>query len=146
MAIKMVDIGAKEKSFRSAVACVKVKATKRSLDLMRRSKLRKGDALDSAHLAGILAAKKTAELIPLCHQVNLSSVEILFKFKPAYLEIQAHCRAFDSTGVEMEALLACSVAALTVYDMLKAHERGIVISDLKLLKKRGGSSGDYILR
>ncbi|MFH0877422.1 MAG: cyclic pyranopterin monophosphate synthase MoaC [Candidatus Omnitrophota bacterium] len=142
--MQMIDISEKNLSARTAVARVCVKASAPLMRKIKYGRLPKGDCLQAARLAGILAAKNTARIIPLCHQITLSHVSIDFKFVSTRLEIKSTVKARYATGVEMEALLACSVAALTIYDMAKTEEKGMVITDLKLLKKTGGKSGEYI--
>ncbi len=143
---RMVDVGDKEPTRRSAEAVVVVHMNAEAFVVLSEHRTAKGDALTVAKLAGIQAAKRTAELIPLCHQLPLEFVDLTFTlFKNTHtLEIRSHVVCFARTGVEMEALTACSVAALTVYDMLKAVQRDIVIGDLMLLTKKGGRSGDYV--
>ena len=142
---RMVDVADKEVTRRTATAAVTVHLNAATLDLVRDNRAAKGDVLAVAKLAGIQAAKRTSELIPLCHPVGLDHVDVGFEINDSDSAITitatATCRA--RTGVEMEALTACSVAGLTVYDMLKAVQKDIVIGDLKLLKKTGGRSGDY---
>ncbi len=140
----MVDITDKKRTRREAVARVEVRATARTLRKIRQGTLAKGDCLTAAQSAGILAAKATPNLLPLCHPVRVTHADISFALRPKTLVITARVKARDATGVEMEALTACAAAALTVYDMAKAEEPGIVISDLKLLRKTGGKS-DYTL-
>jgi len=142
MTIRMIDITDKKRTRREAVARVTVRASARTLRKIRQGTLAKGDCLTAAQTAGILAAKATPDLLPLCHPVRVTHVDISFASGPRALVITARVKAEDATGVEMEALAACAVAALTVYDMAKAEEPGIVISDLKLVKKTGGKS-DY---
>ncbi len=142
MVIKMVDVSEKPKTDRLALASVKVLASAALIRKIRKGLLAKGDCLSAAQAAGILAAKNVASLIPLCHQIALAHVAVDFAFRAASIVVTAEVKAHDATGVEMEALAACAAAALTIYDMAKAEERGIVISDLKLLKKTGGKS-DY---
>jgi cyclic pyranopterin monophosphate synthase len=141
---RMVDVSAKELTKRVARASARVRMQSSTLELLRNRKLAKGDVLEVARLAGIMAAKRTAELIPLCHQVPLESVELAFDFPdPQHVAIEATARATYRTGVEMEALVAASAAALTIYDMCKAAERGIVIEQIELEEKSGGRSGHY---
>ncbi len=142
MVIKMVDVSEKPKTDRLALASVKVLASAALIRKIRKGLLAKGDCLSAAQAAGILAAKNAASLIPLCHQIALSHVAVDFAFRAASIVVTVEVKAHDATGVEMEALAACAAAALTIYDMAKAEEQGIVISDLKLLKKTGGKS-DY---
>jgi cyclic pyranopterin monophosphate synthase len=142
---RMVDIGAKEVTERVAVARASVRMQPATLKLIRDKKAAKGDVLSVAQLAGIMAAKKTPDLIPLCHPLALNSVAVKLTLdgKRNAVDIEATCRLRGRTGVEMEALTAASVAALTVYDMCKSVDRGMVISDVRLLHKSGGKSGTY---
>jgi cyclic pyranopterin phosphate synthase len=141
----MVDVGAKAETEREAVAAGRVLMQPETLRLLREGNLPKGDVLGTARVAGIMAAKRTAELIPLCHQLQLTKVSVEFEFNEAdtAVEITATVRCKGQTGVEMEALTAVSVAALTIYDMAKAVERGMVIGDIRLLEKRGGKTGEW---
>ncbi len=143
---RMVDVGAKAETEREAVATGRVLMRPETLRLLREGNLPKGDVLGTARVAGIMAAKRTAELIPLCHPLFLTQVAVEFAFDEAAsaVEITAMVRCRGQTGVEMEALTAVSVAALTIYDMAKAVERGMVISDIRLLAKRGGKSGEWL--
>lgn len=142
---RMVDVGAKAVTEREARASARLRLEAATLQALRAGTTKKGDALATARIAGIQAAKRTPELIPLCHGIALSSVEVRFAFsdEPPAVAIEAIARARDRTGVEMEALTAASVAALTLYDMLKAMDRGMVIEALRLEAKRGGRSGDW---
>jgi cyclic pyranopterin phosphate synthase len=143
-ASRMVDVGAKAETDRIARASAVVVMQPATLALIRDRKLSKGDVLEFARLAGIMAAKKTADLIPLCHPLPITSVAIDFAYEePATLEIAASVRVFGKTGVEMEALTAVSVAALTVYDMCKAADRGMTIERIRLEEKAGGKSGHW---
>ena len=139
----MVDVGAKAETEREAIAAGRVMMQPATLALLRAGNLPKGDVLGTARVAGIMAAKRTSELIPLCHPLLLTKVSVEFEFDEdaSAVEITATVRCRGQTGVEMEALTAVSVAALTIYDMAKAVERGMVISDIRLLEKRGGKSG-----
>jgi cyclic pyranopterin monophosphate synthase len=145
---RMVDVGAKDVTERVAVARASVTMQAATLKLIRDKKAAKGDVLAVAQLAGIMAAKKTPELIPLCHPLALSSVDVQLSIDPRRhaVDIEATCRLKGRTGVEMEALTAASVAALTVYDMCKSVDRGMVISDVRLLHKSGGKSGTFNAR
>jgi cyclic pyranopterin monophosphate synthase len=145
-ASRMVDVGAKPETARVAVASAVVRAAPATLTAIRdRTASKKGDVLEVARLAGIMAAKKTADLIPLCHPLPLTSVAIDFAFHdPDELRIEATARVFARTGVEMEALTAVTVAALTVYDMCKAVDRGMTIERVRLEAKSGGASGDFV--
>ena len=144
-ASRMVDVGAKPETHRTATASATVRMQPATLALIRDRGLTKGDVLEVARLAGIMAAKKTAELIPLCHPVPLTSVVLNFTYvNDAVLRIEATARVFGRTGVEMEALTAVSVAALTVYDMCKAADRGMTIEAVRLDEKDGGKSGHFV--
>jgi indole-3-glycerol phosphate synthase len=140
---RMVDVSAKDETFRVARAAARVVMRGETLALIRAGEIAKGDVLAVARLAGIMAAKRTAELIPLCHPLALTSVEVELACVPdrSAVEITATCRLRGRTGVEMEALTAASIAALTIYDMCKAVDRGMRVTDLRLLHKSGGKSG-----
>jgi molybdenum cofactor biosynthesis protein MoaC len=142
---RMVDVSDKAQTDRVAVAGARVVMRPETLERIRAGDVAKGDVLAVARLAGIMAAKRTAELIPLCHPLALTSVAVELACVPerSAVEITATCRLRGRTGVEMEALTAASVAALTVYDMCKAVDRGMVVTDLRLLRKSGGRSGDW---
>ncbi len=141
----MVNIGEKQITARYAMAQAVVKMQPETLLLITSNGLPKGDALSAARLAGIMAAKKTHELIPLCHNIPIDSVEVTFKIvEPDTVIIFASASCNYKTGIEMEAMTAVSVAALTVYDMCKAVDRGMIISEIKLLKKTGGKSGEFL--
>ena len=143
-AAHMVDVSQKPNTERTAVAAGLVKMRPETLSLMKEGKAKKGDVLSVARLAGIMAAKKTHDLIPLCHPLALSKISIDLEYKGAdQVEITATVKTTGPTGVEMEALTAVNVAALTVYDMLKAVDRAMVITDIRLLQKDGGKSGSY---
>ena len=141
----MVNVGAKDVTERVAVAKASVIMQAATLKLIKDKKAAKGDVLAVAQLAGIMAAKRTAELIPLCHPLQLSNVEVKLSLdtKRRAVDIEATCKLKGRTGVEMEALTAASVAALTVYDMCKSVDRGMVISEVKLVHKSGGKSGTF---
>lgn len=143
---RMVDVTAKAATERVAVAKARVLMKASTLDLILAAEVKKGDVLGVARVAGIMAAKKTAELIPLCHPLNVTSVEVDFETstQPPSVEITATAKVTSGTGVEMEALTAASVAALTVYDMCKAADKGMRITDVRLVKKTGGKSGTFI--
>jgi cyclic pyranopterin phosphate synthase len=141
----MVDVTGKPVTERIAVASGRVLMQPATLALIERGDVAKGDVLGVARLAGIMGAKRTAEVIPLCHPLPLASVqvELACRRDPAAVEITATCRSVGRTGVEMEALCAVSAAALTVYDMCKARDRGMRITDVRLRHKSGGKSGTY---
>ena len=139
----MVDVGDKAVTSREALARGEIVMSKEALSLIRRGAVAKGDPLQTARLAGILAAKQTASLIPLCHPLMLTHVSVdLIPTRRGY-RIESRVRTSGQTGVEMEALTAVSVAALTIYDMVKAVDRGMVIGNICLVEKKGGRSGHY---
>ena len=142
---KMVDVGEKEPTRRTAMAGARVLVSRETFELIRTGGMKKGDVLAVAQVAGIMAAKRTAELIPMCHPVALDGVSLRLELDEVRccVDIWAEARCGGRTGVEMEALTAVSVAALTVYDMCKAVQRDIVISDVRLLEKSGGVHGDF---
>lgn len=142
---RMVDVGKKSVTERRAVARGKIRLQPETLQLVIESDVKKGDVLGVARLSAILAAKRTSELIPLCHPLRLTSITLDFTSDPEKSEIiiQATVNAKDRTGVEMEALVAVSTAALTIYDMCKSYDRGMIIDDIRLLEKSGGKSGHY---
>lgn len=141
----MVDVGAKDVTVRIARASAGVRMRPETLRQVRQGDVAKGDVLGVARLAGIMAAKRTAELIPLCHNVALDSVSVKFAFPDsATVAIEAEARATARTGVEMEALVAASVAALTIYDMCKSADRGMVVQHVQLEEKSGGKSGHFL--
>ena len=141
----MVDVGDKLQTKRSAVASGIITMLPNTLKLILQGDAKKGDVLGVARIAAIQASKKTADLIPLCHPIALTKVRITFKVDEATTSVTctAICETTGQTGVEMEALTAVSVGLLTIYDMCKAADRGMVISDVKLLEKHGGKSGDW---
>jgi len=143
--IRMVDVGEKPVTHREAVARGEVRMARATLDAIVGGRLKKGEALAAARIAGIMAAKRTHELIPLCHQIPLEVVEVDFNPDAAHSTLQIQARAVTDarTGVEMEALVAVSAAALTIYDMAKAIDRAMKIGAIRLISKRGGRSGDY---
>lgn len=145
-AARMVDISAKTPTARTATASATVTTTSDVIDLIASGGLPKGDALATARIAGILAAKRTSELIPLCHQIALSSVDVDFTIAGTAVELTASARTTDRTGVEMEALTAATVAALTVYDMIKAVDPAARIDDVRVIRKEGGKSGVWTPR
>lgn len=137
----MVDVSDKAVTARSATARGRVHADKATINIIRDGAAKKGDVLATARIAGIMAAKKTAELIPLCHPLMISKVSVAFTLSEEHIDVEATVKVEGKTGVEMEALTACSVACLTVYDMLKAVDRGMRITDLRVVEKSGGKSG-----
>ncbi len=143
---RMVDVGAKPDSERIAIAGGSITMQPETLRLIRDGAIKKGDVLTIARIAGIMAAKRTSEIIPLCHPIPLTHLEVeLILDEPASsVHIRATARTIGKTGVEMEALTAVTAAALTIYDMAKAVDRAMRISDVRLIEKRGGVHGDYI--
>lgn len=144
--LRMVDVGDKPISDRMATASGSIRMALNTLNLIRDNALKKGDVIATARVAGIMGAKRTAELVPLCHGLTLSDVDVRFKLDdslPGVL-VEASVRSTGQTGVEMEALTAVTLALLTVYDMAKAVDRAMVITDVVLREKRGGTKGDYL--
>ncbi len=143
---RMVDVSAKSDTKRTAVAAGRVLVNRATFDLIRSGGLKKGDVLTTAQIGGIMGAKRTSDLIPMCHPILISGVDLDFQMNETDLavEITATVSCTGATGVEMEALTAVSVAALTVYDMCKAVQRDIVIDNIRLLRKSGGKSGDFV--
>ena len=140
---RMVNVIDKPPTRRTAVARGRIFMTPETAAGIADQKVSKGDVLSVARVAGIQAAKRTSELIPLCHRLTITSVHVNFEIKTRAIDITSKVETIDRTGVEMEALTACSVAALTIYDMCKALDRSMTIGDIKLWKKTGGSSGTY---
>jgi cyclic pyranopterin monophosphate synthase len=140
---RMVDVTPKEPTHRRAKAQCRVIMKPETASAVARGAITKGDVLAVARVAGIQAAKRTPDLIPLCHPLLVGSVFINFEIEDNYVEIEAQVETVDRTGVEMEALTACSVAALTIYDMCKSMDKAMVITDLVLEEKTGGKSGTY---
>jgi cyclic pyranopterin phosphate synthase len=142
----MVDVTGKASTAREAVAAGTIRLQPGTLRLISENRIAKGNVLETARLAGIMAAKKTSDLIPLCHPLNVTSVSIEFDTneKESRIDIRGTARCTGQTGVEMEALTAVSAAALTIYDMCKAVDREMIISDIMLLEKRGGKSGEWV--
>lgn len=139
----MVDVSAKADNVREAVAEGRISMSTEALAAIRAGNMKKGDVLGTARIAGILAAKKTSDLIPLCHPLMLSKISVEFEYETAAIRVEARVRLNGPTGVEMEALTAVSVSLLTLYDMAKALDKSMIISDVRLLSKTGGKSGDY---
>jgi cyclic pyranopterin phosphate synthase len=140
---RMVDVTGKDITYREAVATGVVRMSQPTRDLILAGGLKKGDALGVARIAGIMAAKRTSELIPLCHPLAISAVDVDLEPNDEGFLVTATVRTVERTGVEMEALTAVTLAALTVYDMVKGTERGVTITDVHLVSKSGGRSGDY---
>jgi len=143
--VRMVDVTDKNPTVRVAVAGGSVQMRAETFELIRNQRVKKGNVLETARIAGIMAAKKTAELIPMCHPLKLTHVQVDFIADETQhrIDIEASVRSIDQTGVEMEALTAVSVAALTIYDMCKSDDREMTISAIRLLEKSGGKSGRF---
>jgi cyclic pyranopterin phosphate synthase len=141
--VRMVDVSGKPATTREAIARGHISMSAEALRQIQAGAVKKGDPLQAARLAGILAAKKTPELIPLCHPLPLSHIDVSLEPSPTGYTIEARVRTTASTGVEMEALTAVAAAALTVYDMVKAVDKAMTIGEIRLVEKRGGRSGDY---
>jgi len=144
--VRMVDVTEKKETDRSAIAQSVVSMNRDTFDKIHSHTVKKGNVLETARIAGIMAAKKTAELIPMCHPLNITHVQIDFYPDPAKssIRLEASVRMRGQTGVEMEALTAASVAALTIYDMCKSYDKAMAISDIVLLQKSGGKSGTFV--
>lgn len=142
--VRMVDVGAKAVTAREAVARGSIRMSAAALKQIRAGAIKKGDPLQAARLAGIMAAKQTSALIPLCHPLPLASVHVDLTPTPRGYDIEARVRTTAQTGVEMEALTAVAVAALTIYDMVKAVDKRMVIGQIRLMKKTGGKSGTFV--
>ncbi len=140
---RMIDVTAKDVTVREAVAGCTVSMSAETRSAIREKTLTKGDALEVARIAGIMGAKKTAELIPLCHPIGIGAVDVEFEDVSDGIDIRASVRTAERTGVEMEAMTAVALAALTIYDMVKGTERGVEVARLRLLRKSGGRSGDW---
>ena len=141
--VRMVDVGAKPETAREAIAAGEIRMSVEALAAIRTRAVKKGDPLQTARLAGIMAAKRTADLIPLCHPLPLTHVDVQLEERPRGYRITARVGTVGRTGVEMEALAAVSVAALTLYDMVKAIDKTMVIGSICVLEKQGGRSGPY---
>ena len=141
--MKMVDVGGKEKTERVAIARGRISMSAESVQRIREQKVEKGDVLAAARLAGIMAVKRTPELVPLCHPIPISGAEVELSLQEDGVEIAATVKTVERTGVEMEALTAVAAAALCIYDMLKSGDRGMCIEDIRLTHKSGGKSGTF---
>ncbi len=142
----MVEVGEKEDTKRNAIARGKIKMKKQTVEKIKEGLIKKGDVLSVAQIGGIMGAKKTSDLIPMCHNIFLTGADIRFNVMEDAIEVEAEVKTIGKTGVEMEALTAVSLACLTIYDMCKAVDKGMVIEDVKLIKKTGGKTGDYMLK
>ncbi len=143
-AAHMVDVGDKKDTVREARAEGRISLALETLEAIKANMIKKGDVLATARIAGIMAAKKTSDLIPLCHPLALTKVAVDFTFLDDGIKVSSMARLTGKTGVEMEALTACSIALLTIYDMAKAMQKDMVIGDIRLLSKSGGKSGDWV--
>ncbi len=144
--VRMGDVSEKKPTLRTATAQGRITMSLETFDAIQDHRVQKGNVLETARIAGIMAAKRTAELIPMCHPLNLTHAQVDFYPEPSTcsIRIEAMARIIDLTGIEMEALTAVSVAALTIYDMCKAYDKSMTISDICLLAKSGGKSGDFV--
>ncbi|MXO65979.1 cyclic pyranopterin monophosphate synthase MoaC [Altericroceibacterium endophyticum] len=142
-AARMVDVGSKAETLRKAIAGGRIHMSAKALGAIRDGDTPKGDVLAAARIAGIMAAKKTGDLIPLCHPLSLDSVTVDFRFEEDALTVQATASLTGKTGVEMEAMTAATIALLTIYDMAKALDKGMIIQHVRLLEKTGGKSGTW---
>lgn len=140
----MVEVGDKEDTKRVAIALGRIRMKKETIKMIKEGLIKKGDVLSVAQIGGIMGAKKTSELIPMCHNIFLTGADIKFNILEDKIEIKSEVKTFGKTGVEMEALTAVSIATLTIYDMCKGVDKAMVIEDIKLIKKSGGKSGEYI--
>ncbi len=140
----MVEVTAKDDTVRTAIAGGKIYMSPETIDAIKEERIKKGDVLAVSQVAGIMGAKKTSDVIPMCHLLMLTGVDLGFRMEADHIYIEAKVKTVGKTGVEMEALMAVSVAALTIYDMCKAIDKQMVIRDIELLSKTGGKTGDYI--
>ncbi len=141
---KMVDVGEKKDTDRLAVATGSVRMKKETADMIRSGGMKKGDVISVAQIGGIMGAKRTSELIPMCHNIFISGVDMEFEILENEIKIRATARTCGKTGIEMEAMTAVSIAALTIYDMCKAVDREMVIGEIMLVRKSGGKSGEFV--
>lgn len=140
----MVEVGDKDITKRTAIATGRIYMKKETIDKIRQGLIKKGDVLSVAQVAGIMGAKKTSDIIPMCHNIFLTGADIRFNIEDEYIDLEAEVKTTGKTGVEMEALSSVSIACLTIYDMCKAIDKDMVIGEIKLIKKTGGKSGDYM--
>ncbi|SKC51648.1 cyclic pyranopterin monophosphate synthase MoaC [Maledivibacter halophilus] len=143
---KMVDVGKKDDTQRVAVAKGRIKMNSKTLKMITQGQMKKGDVLSVSQIAGIMGAKKTSDIIPMCHNIFITGADIKFEIdeENSAIQIESEIKTTGKTGVEMEALSAVSITALTIYDMCKAVDKDMIIEDIKLIKKSGGKSGEYI--
>lgn len=144
--VRMVDVSSKSATFRTAVAQGAITMRPETLEMIKNQTVKKGNVLEAARIAGIMAAKKTSELIPMCHPLNITHAKVDFRFatESNQIHIQAETSLLGQTGVEMEALTAVSVAGLTIYDMCKSYDKEMILSDIRLIEKSGGKSGAFV--
>lgn len=140
----MVEVGEKKATKRSAIARGRINMKKATISMLEEGLIEKGDVLSVAQIAGIMGSKRTSELIPMCHNISLTGSDIRFNILEEAIQIESEVKTTGKTGVEMEALIAVSMAALTIYDMCKAVDKDMVIGEIKLIQKVGGKSGEYI--
>jgi len=140
----MVEVGDKDITKRTAIATGRIRMKTETIDRIKQGLIKKGDVLSVAQVAGIMGAKKTSDIIPMCHNIFLTGADIRFDIQDEYIELVAEVKTTGKTGVEMEALTAVSISCLTIYDMCKAIDKDMIIEDIKLIKKTGGKSGDYM--
>jgi cyclic pyranopterin phosphate synthase len=140
----MVDVGSKDETNRTAIATGKIFMKSQTIEMIKNGQMKKGDVLSVSQVAGIMGAKNTSSIIPMCHNLFLTGANIRFKIENDYIEVEAEVKTSGKTGVEMEALTAVSITCLTIYDMCKAVDKDMLIDDIKLVKKTGGKSGDYV--
>lgn len=140
----MVEVGEKDDTKRVAVARGTISMKQETIDMIREGLIKKGDVLSVAQIGGIMGAKKTSDLIPMCHNIFITGADIKFNILDSSIEIEAEVKTIGKTGIEMEALTAVSMTALTIYDMCKAVDKDMIISDVRLVKKTGGKSGTYL--
>ncbi len=140
----MVEVGEKEDTKRVAIARGRIRMKEKTIESIKKGLIKKGDVLSVAQVGGIMGSKQTSNLIPMCHNIFLTGVDIRFNVEKDFIDIESEVKTTGKTGVEMEALTAVSIAALTIYDMCKAIDKDMVIDDIKLMKKSGGKSGNYI--
>jgi cyclic pyranopterin phosphate synthase len=144
--VRMVDVSGKAPTQRVAVACGKISMSRETLEKITNSRVKKGNVLEASRIAGVMAAKRASDLIPMCHPINITHAQIDFAvdWETASIEIRSEVRTVGQTGVEIEAITAVSIAAVTIYDMCKSYDRGMVISDIRLVRKEGGKSGLFV--
>lgn len=140
----MVEVGEKNDTKRVAIARGTIKMKKETINSIRNGMIKKGDVLSVSQIAGIMGAKKTSDIIPMCHNIFLTGADISFRIKEEQIEIESIVKTIGKTGVEMEALMAVNIAAMTIYDMCKAIDKDMIITNVRLIEKTGGKSGNYV--